>query len=190
MFPKDLMSFIKVYTGVFDNEFCQSTIKNLEKCYFEKHHFHSYQPNLSKSYNDDLSVTWGDIPEKKIIREKIWYVIEKYVLNDLAKFQSIFNGWNGYNEIRFNKYNPGTCMHEHVDHISDLFDGSRRGIPILSVVGALNDDYQGGQFVMWNDTIIDIPTGAVLLFPSVFLYPHSVRHVTAGTRYTFVTWVY
>ena len=42
---------------------------------------------------------------------------------------------------------------------------------------------------MW-DTVIDIPPGAVLIFPSNFMYPHKVEPVTKGTRYSYVSWVY
>jgi predicted 2-oxoglutarate/Fe(II)-dependent dioxygenase YbiX len=80
-------------------------------------------------------------------------------------------------------------MKLHCDHIQDLFGPGTNGIPILSIVGALNNDYEGGEFVMW-DTVIDIPPGAVLIFPSNFMYPHRVNPVTLGTRYSYVSWVY
>jgi predicted 2-oxoglutarate/Fe(II)-dependent dioxygenase YbiX len=96
----------------------------------------------------------------------------------------------GYSGIRFNRYETGTEMRLHCDHIHDMFDGERRGIPTLSIVGALNDDYKGGEFVMWEDTVIDLPTGSVLVFPSIFMYPHHVNQVTEGCRYTYVSWVW
>ena len=40
-------------------------------------------------------------------------------------------------------------MAEHCDHISSLFDGQIKGIPMLSVVGQLNDNFEGGEFVMF-----------------------------------------
>ena len=35
---------------------------------------------------------------------------------------------------------------------------------------------------------LKLKKGDFLLFPSVFLYPHLVKPVTKGTRYTFVSW--
>ena len=70
-----------------------------------------------------------------------------------------------------------------------MFDGQRKGIPILSIVGCLNDNYEGGEFVMW-DKIIKIPEGAVLVFPSNFMFPHKVNPVKKGVRYSFVSWVF
>jgi predicted 2-oxoglutarate/Fe(II)-dependent dioxygenase YbiX len=81
-------------------------------------------------------------------------------------------------------------MKEHCDHITDMFDGTRRGIPVLSIVGILNDDYEGGDFIMWQDTKIDLKQGDVLVFPSVFMYPHRVERITKGTRYSFVSWTW
>ena len=37
------------------------------------------------------------------------------------------------------------------DHIHSIFDGNIKGIPVLSVVGLLNDNYEGGDFVMFED---------------------------------------
>ena len=56
------------------------------------------------------------------------------------------------------------------------------------MIGALNDNYQGGEFIMFDDYEIKLKKGDFLLFPSVFLYPHLVKPVTKGTRYTFVSW--
>jgi predicted 2-oxoglutarate/Fe(II)-dependent dioxygenase YbiX len=81
-------------------------------------------------------------------------------------------------------------MEQHCDHIYDLFDGDRKGIPVLSVVGALNDNYKGGEFVMFEDTHIPLPAGSVMVFPSVFLYPHRVEPITEGIRYSLVSWAW
>ena len=38
-------------------------------------------------------------------------------------------------------------MKEHQDHIHSIFDGNEKGIPILSIVGNLNDDFEGSEFI-------------------------------------------
>lgn len=81
-------------------------------------------------------------------------------------------------------------MKLHCDHIHDMFDGNIKGVPILSIVGVLNDNYLGGDFIMWEDTKIELQAGDILLFPSNFLFPHKVLDVTKGKRYSFVSWVY
>jgi len=81
-------------------------------------------------------------------------------------------------------------MAEHCDHINSIFDGQRKGIPTLSIVGSLNDDYEGGDFIMFEDKKIDIKQGELIIFPSLFLYPHRVEPVIKGTRYSYVSWIY
>lgn len=41
-----------------------------------------------------------------------------------------------------------------------MFDGNIKGIPILSVLGVLNDDYKGGEFIMFGDTELKLPAGS------------------------------
>ena len=78
----------------------------------------------------------------------------------------------------------------HCDHIHSLFEGNRKGIPILSVLGVLNDDYNGGEFIMFDDYEIKFKQGDILIFPSNFMFPHKVEPVTKGTRYSFISWVW
>jgi predicted 2-oxoglutarate/Fe(II)-dependent dioxygenase YbiX len=102
---------------------------------------------------------------------------------------SWFTAWNEASEIRFNKYEAGTNMKLHCDHIQTLFDGKRRGIPTLTVLGLLNDDFQGGEFKLCGETV-NLSVGDVIVFPSNFMYPHEVTTITEGTRFSFVSWVY
>jgi len=123
---------------------------------------------------------------KKEIHDLIWKALEKYILK---KFKNKYHkGWSGFSGVNFNRYRNNQLMTKHCDHIKSLFEGERRGIPVLSMIGALNDNYQGGEFIMFDDYEIKLKKGDFLLFPSVFLYPHLVKPVTKGTRYTFVSW--
>ncbi len=81
-------------------------------------------------------------------------------------------------------------MREHYDHIHSIFDGERKGIPILSIVGFLNDDYEGGEFLFSRKHEIPLKAGDILVFPSNFMYPHEVKEVTKGERYSFVAWAF
>ena len=52
------------------------------------------------------------------------------------------------------------------------------------------DDYKGGEFIMFDDYEIKFKAGDLIIFPSVFLYPHLVKPVKKGIRYSFVSWCY
>ena len=96
--------------------------------------------------------------------------------------------WFGHTSIKLFQYLPEQAMSFHYDHVRDIFDGERKGVPIFTVVGALNDDYSGGELIMFDDYKIEIKQGDVILFPSNFLYPHRVSPVTEGIRYSYASW--
>ena len=89
--------------------------------------------------------------------------------------------------IRINRYQVGDNIEMHIDHIHSIFDGVHKGIPIISFVGVLNDDYEGGEFMIRGEKL-PLKAGDVAMFPSCYLYPHEVKSVTKGTRYSIVAW--
>ena len=80
-------------------------------------------------------------------------------------------------------------MRKHYDHIHSIFDGKMKGVPIISIVANLNEDYEGAEFYCRGKEI-PLKTGDILLFPSTFMYPHEVKEATKGTRYSFVSWAF
>ena len=94
-----------------------------------------------------------------------------------------------FSPIRFNKYPIGTTMREHYDHIHSIFDGKMKGVPIVSIVANLNEDYEGAEFYC-RGRKIELKTGDILLFPSNFMYPHEVKETKKGVRYSFVSWAF
>ena len=71
-----------------------------------------------------------------------------------------------------------------------MFEGKVRGIPILTVLVSLNNNYNGGELILFQNKEYKLNSGEVIIFPSNFLYPHKVMPVTEGTRYTCISWVY
>jgi len=144
---------------------------------------------ISKDNGDkELSiVVKNDITYFNEMHNLIWKALEKYIVIEKIGGDT-FSGWSNFNVIRYNRYSENQLMDKHCDHINTLFDGERKGIPILSILGTLNNDYEGGEFIMFDDYEIHLNPGDVLIWPSVFLYEHRVKPVKKGTRYSFVTW--
>jgi hypothetical protein len=146
--------------------------------------------NDSKNGDKELDVCDGNnLTYLKELHQLTWKALEKYIVIDKIGKDNL-KGWNGFIKIRFNRYNKNQIMSKHCDHIHSLFDGKIKGIPILSIVGVLNDNYKGGEFIMFDDYEIKFKAGDLIIFPSVFLYPHLVKPVKKGTRYSFVSWCY
>jgi len=188
-YPFDLKFYLKTYENVFDESFCTQTVESLKNINWNKHQYYTPQQTYI-SYDDDLSTSYDDIPQSNIINKTISIILQKYLLSDMPVEFEWFKKYNAYSYVRFNKYDENTLMRPHCDHIHDLFDGERKGIPVLSIVGSLNNDYEGGDFIMWGNQKIDIPAGTIIVFPSNFLYPHCVTKITKGSRYSFVSWAW
>jgi 2OG-Fe(II) oxygenase superfamily len=185
----NVKDYMKIYDGFLDLDFCKTVVSELESNSWQKHSFYTQGGNYI-SYDDDLSISYSESENGNAIGSKIWFAIQQYIVNDFKHCNSWFSGWGGYTKVRFNKYEVGTKMALHCDHIHSMFDGERKGIPTLSVLGALNDDYEGGELVFWDSEVIKLKAGQIMLFPSNFMYPHTVTTLTKGTRYSYVSWVW
>jgi hypothetical protein len=81
------------------------------------------------------------------------------------------------------KYGVGQKFTNHVD------DGPGHNRKV-SITYYLNDDYEGGEIVFPRFGISYKPrANEMLVFPSTFVYNHSVNPVISGTRYAVVTWL-
>ena len=180
-----------------DKDTCETTMKELNVLAtgqnveeeFVQHTFYNARKNEYKpiSGSQELDITYIDTSTTKLIMDKLWNQLHIY-MKDLNF--NWFNSWDGYSKVRWNRYSVNRKMALHVDHIKSLFDGDRKGIPTLSCLGVLNDDYEGGEFVMWDDKVIPLEQGDLLIFPSNFLYPHKVEPVTKGIRYSYISFVW
>ena len=186
---RDLQHYVKQFKGRIDKNLCDTLVREISTMQFEQHTFYDVEKKVygPRSGSKELSVSWDDCPSKSILTKELWNVIRDYLIQINMPW---FVRWSGFTQPRFNKYDEDKKMALHCDHIQSMFDGKRKGIPILSVLGVLNDNYEGGEFIMFDDTEIKFEKGDVLVFPSLFLYPHKVEPVKSGTRYSYISWVW
>ena len=167
---------------------CDSVIKRLEKKdRWEDHGWYDAKEQSSYSKGDFQTVKNEKCRQKVFpyIRDLCLEYNKKYFVKENTN-SDIF--WSTTGDMKFNKYSVGESIEPHHDHIHDMFDGNVRGIPTTSIIGVLNDDYEGGDLLFWNEYRVDLKKGDVVAFPSVFLFPHEVTTVTGGIRYSWVTW--
>ena len=186
---RNLEHYSKLYKNFLTKDECLKCIEDQKSAQFEQHTVYNSKENTytTRSGSQELDVSWDKLSSTKLIMDKLWVKIKEY--QSELDF-SWFNHWEGYTQIRYNKYSENRKMALHCDHIKSLFEGQRKGIPILSILGLLNDDFEGGNFVMWDNEVIDFKQGDLLIFPSIFLYPHKVEPVTKGTRYSYISWLW
>lgn len=74
---------------------------------------------------------------------------------------------------------------------SSHYDGSSSNGRFISVVGYLNDVYEGGSLFFKNQNVTIKPQkGDIVLFPSNYAFVHESLPVVSGTKYSIVTWIH
>ena len=181
------------------DEFCKKAIVGLSDARWEKHDWDNVWADdgtehipLYRSGENEPKVFYsgnvsGRVPLNKTILDKIHPVLSEYM--DYLNFEW-FKGWSGYTSLKFLEYSHNERMAYHCDHIRSMFDGEKKGIPILTVIGTLNEDYDGGELVMFDNKEIILGEGDLIIFPSVFLYPHKINPIKKGKRYSYASWVW
>lgn len=189
----DLNFYVKKYDNFLGENLCDETVKQLESFKNKEWYEHVFYNRATKrevklSGNKELSTMYTDkITTSKEIMDLYWHALHDYVFKHLAF--KWFDSWESYSFLRFNKYKKNKQMAEHCDHITTIFDGTKRGVPILSVLCALNENYSGGELIMLGKKV-NFKKGDLLIFPSSFMFPHKVNPVRKGTRYSAISWVW
>tara|TARA_R100001126_G_C4769871_1_gene121892 strand:- start:141 stop:626 length:486 start_codon:yes stop_codon:yes gene_type:complete len=122
-----------------------------------------------------------DKPYIKIILEVMQKELVKY-MNTFSYLKEV-----RVQGIELLKYEVG---HFYLAHVDSFHTVNRQ----VSFIINLNDNYEGGNIIFKHPTgrytkkIYELKAGDLLIFPSNFMYPHEVRTITKGTRYSIVSW--
>lgn len=188
-----LKDLIVVEESIIPKNICDYVIQDIESREWRPHSWYNAQTG-----------TFGSEPTKELCvqntTEELQALLSPYIIQAGASYNKkvLFEGggdrtrqiMNKFSKLRFNRYVPGQIMRVHIDHIKSLFSPPEQGIPVLSMILCLNDDYEGGELVFWDDYKVKPPAGSIILWPSLFLYPHGVDEVTSGLRYSAVSWAW
>ena len=109
------------------------------------------------------------------------------VMNLYAKEQNYFSCIH-HTDFRLNRYGIDGFMSEHCDNIHHSH-GQIYGYPQATVLFFLNDDYDGGDFYVAGINYKKPKVGSALIFPSNFMFPHEVKKITNGERWSIVSWL-
>jgi Rps23 Pro-64 3,4-dihydroxylase Tpa1-like proline 4-hydroxylase len=111
----------------------------------------------------------------------IFYSSFKDLEADYKNEYGITTSWHDMYGIL--KYGPGQKI---VNHIDDNIKFNRK----VSTVYYINDNYTGGEIVFPRFDLTYKPVANdLLIFPSTYVYNHSVLPVIEGTRYSVVSWL-
>tara|TARA_R100001443_G_scaffold114385_2_gene130327 strand:+ start:3979 stop:4542 length:564 start_codon:yes stop_codon:yes gene_type:complete len=107
----------------------------------------------------------------------------------IKKYQTIFTSLQNLRleSINLLKYKKGNFYKKHTDA---FYQVNRQ----LSFIINLNNDYEGGELIFYYPynqkpySKVELQTGDLIMFPSNFMYPHSIQPIKSGTRYSIVCW--
>tara|TARA_A100001201_G_scaffold135680_1_gene124111 strand:+ start:597 stop:1181 length:585 start_codon:yes stop_codon:yes gene_type:complete len=193
------MSSIKDYVKIFDNAIPTKLITYLIR----------YVNHLDK-FKDATIIGdgRGEIVNKKIrdvsnLRLDSWMPqktgvmfynkFKQCIINCFLRYQKEVTpyAFGGQMYMEVLKYKKDGHYGWHVDHASNL---NRT----LSIIIFLNNDYEGGELLIADprsnekekDALVVKPSpGKLIMWPSSFMYPHKVKPVTKGKRFTVVSWI-
>ena len=124
-----------------------------------------------------------DTSEASLKLQSLWTDVHFRKLQAVKDYTKRFNvGELRYWEaLNFVKYGSGQHFQEHTDH------GFSYNC-VVSMVGYVNDDYEGGEIAFrMQDVTVKPKAGDLFVFPSNFMYPHRAMPVHSGTKYSIVT---
>ena len=134
---------------------------------------------------------------ERVCMDEVWIKNGNVYYNDIkAAFEYTIKKYSEEHELfsvihhtdfRVNKYSEGGFMSKHCDNIHHSH-GQKYGFPQVSSLLFLNDNYEGGEFVV-ADEVYNTKKGSGIIFPSNFMFPHEVKPITKGTRWSIITWI-
>jgi Rps23 Pro-64 3,4-dihydroxylase Tpa1-like proline 4-hydroxylase len=117
---------------------------------------------------------------KKTLSNIFYDSIFKLENEYMTSFGVAFSDHDSYQILKYSKGQKFT------NHIDDHPQYLRR----ISSIYYINDDYIGGEINFPRFNISYKPkANEMLVFPSTYVYNHSVSEVTDGTRYSVVSWL-
>jgi predicted 2-oxoglutarate/Fe(II)-dependent dioxygenase YbiX len=177
-----LQDFIQVYSNLMPHRLCDAILNEYsDECDWEDAQvgFGTVDKEVRNCKCVDLS------SPNSIPRQQIEYAVSDVFTDIISTVQSdhstlYISQDTGYDLLR---YDVGDYYRQHVDH----FEEHARSV---SCSICLNDEYDGGEFAFFDSEVLyKLNKGDVLVFPSNHLFPHEIKPVTKGTRYSIVSWL-
>ena len=184
-----LKDLIHVERGLIPTNLCDYIVDEIEKKEWRPHSwYNNVQGTFGSEETKELDVQNITAEHQQLLTPFMISAGASYNAKYHFECERTMQIMNKFSAIRFNRYSPGQIMRQHHDHIHSLWNTQDAGIPVLSFILNLNDDYEGADLYFWDDYIVPLGKGDIIMFPSLFLYPHGVTEATRGRRFSAVSW--
>ena len=186
-----LKDLIHIERGLIPQNLCDYIVDQIEKNEWRPHSwYNNVQGTFGSEETKELDVQNITAEHQQLLTPFMISAGASYNAKYHFECERTMQIMNKFSAIRFNRYSPGQIMRQHHDHIHSLWNTQDAGIPVLSFILNLNDDYEGADLYFWDDYIVPLGKGDIIMFPSLFLYPHGVTEATRGRRFSAVSWAW
>lgn len=172
--------------NLFTNEFCDLVINEFSQENFlrDAHHNSNKTRFLGEFFLTDEVINKKNSYTRKKIQNEINNNIQLAIFDYMKQIQVSALPIQEHTGIQFRKMLEGDHYLQHDD------DSVGVGHNKITISIFLNDNYQGGYLNFFDDTYtIKHKKGDIVMFPSSFLFPHSVSKLEKGVRYQLITWL-
>ena len=196
----NIMDFVKYYPNVLERDVCALIVDELQEVTPYEGLAGSTRVNGKECISlniDSDNVTFPLLADA--IREvKVNYIEEypkykRFINFSSGEFYEVFEDIG--NKLIIQHYPENGFMKEHIDNTNQrTYIKANKTINLehrhaqLSIIIMLNDDYDGGEFVV-SEKSFQGETGAAIIFPASFMYPHKVNVVRNGERWSCAAWL-
>ncbi len=183
----ELKNYILVLENIIPDKLCNDILNEYENSneWLEATVGSEYHLNKEIRNCTSIGISLNEVIEKnisvrKLLDNEVFECVKKTIKKYNEKFKQVhISKDSGYDLC---KYKKGGFYTQHVDSFPKM-------PRTISCSFTLNDNFKGGEFSFFNNTLVySLKKGSAIMFPSNFLYPHSVLPVIDGTRYSIVTW--
>lgn len=186
----EIKNFIKVVDGVMPLTCVSSIIRYLNTQTFNEAKI-TGDKKEEVNFNIRRTHTYSFGIENSSLTHQHWsnYIGSKF-LKGIELYKQSTNVLDlpiqGLTNIDALKYEAGGFYTWHVDH-------GPMTPRTLSCILLLNDDYEGGDLCFRNvdgsqEISIPVKSARMIIWPSNFQYPHTIKPVIKGVRYSLVSW--
>tara|TARA_S200002703_G_scaffold154259_2_gene156799 strand:+ start:649 stop:1212 length:564 start_codon:yes stop_codon:yes gene_type:complete len=185
----ELKNFIKIYDSVLNENTFNNLLKVCKTLKYDDatvgdNRLDKQQRNVGICTLCDISDSMTEVHWGNLMQNVFYEFLVKYLKEQ--KIKTLY-GVDKMENAAVLKYNESNFYIWHYD------DGPQ--FPrTFSFIYFLNNDFEGGELFFRNpngteEFSIEKNQNRLVIWPSCFLFPHSVKKVTKGTRYSIVSWI-
>jgi len=191
-----MAEFIYTSNNSLSNEFCNNIIKIVNNKFLKKDFYENNSYKIQKfiiSLQETISTTQNsELINKNILLKEIDKHLNIY-LSYLKQFYNIILSQKFcINSITIFKIinNVGFIPYQNNDWGELITNSMIEKQNIFTFMWFLNDDFENGETVFLNDTVIKAEKGKLVIFPSEWFIPNKSNIPIGNDKYILICWVY